>query len=324
VNLKQNIKLIFLLAAITLLFFCQPYSSGYAIERKTLSETLFHRWFDTQDSTWQHGAIAPFICLWLIIREKKPLTSLPEKTSILGLAGCIIALFFYYVGYRANNYYFGALAVYTFIPSAIAWLYSVKHVYQIRFALLVFSFAWPLVFLEESLGFTLRNLMTQSVAFILECIRAPIYRDGTSLISLATDTEKAGSWLSLNVEGPCSGMRSLFALMLVSLLYAYFRQPSDYRRLLLFITSVPLAVIGNMVRVFLLIIGSALFGQSFAVGNSQKEMSAFHLAAGVVVFVVAVIGMELCSKIINRICNKNSIRQSHRSRVVDYTTNTNP
>jgi exosortase len=288
-----------ILLALVLLVILQPYSAGYSDFRKSLGLILWQRWFDAQDSTWQHGVLAPLISGWLIWRQRLSLAALELRPSSIGLLGMLFSLFSYYVGYRANNYYFGALAIYLFIPSATLWIYGMEHLKRIGFALLIFGFTWPVLFLEDSLGFALRNIMTRSVAAILELIGAPIYREGTSLISTATATEKAGTWLSLNVEGPCSGMRSLFALMLVSALYAYFRQGTPLRRLLLFSTSIPLAILGNMVRVFLLIIGSALFGQSFAVGDEQKEVSTYHFVAGIIVFIVAVLGMEAISQLMN-------------------------
>jgi exosortase len=319
---RHHLLLALLVLGLVLLVAVQPYAAGYSDLRKTLATILWQRWFDSQDSTWQHGFLVPFITGWLIWQQRGRLAFLSPRGSWLGLVLLLLSLFCYYVGFRANNYYFGALSIYLYLPAATLWVYGWQHLKQISFALLIFAFAWPVLFLEDSLGFALRNIMTRSVAGILQLIGAPIFREGTSLISSPTATAKAGEWLSLNVEGPCSGMRSLFALMLVSALFSYFRQPTLLRRIALFSTSIPLAILGNMVRVFLLIVGSALFGQDFAVGDEQKEVSTYHFIAGIIVFIVAVLGLEAVSKLMNLKLGK--VKQKKAARVAVSKTDTTP
>jgi hypothetical protein len=87
-------------------------------------------------------------------------------------------------------------------------------------------------------------------------------------------------------------MRSLFALMMVSALFSYFRETSVQRRIALFATSIPLAVLANLVRLLILLAATAIFGQDFAVGNEEKEVSTFHFLSGIAVFVVALAGLQ--------------------------------
>ena len=110
--------------------------------------------------------------------------------------------------------------------------------------------------------------------------------------------------MTLKIDGPCSGMNTLFALMFIALLFAHHQQPTLVRRSLLFALSIPLAIIGNMVRIGMLIAGCRLFGQDFAVGNHENEMSSFHLLAGLAVFVVAFIGLQTASSQMNRWLSK--------------------
>ena len=142
--------------------------------------------------------------------------------------------------------------------------------------------------------------MVRWVAVVLQWLHVPVWKDGTTLWSAPTEGHAEGSWLQLNVDGPCSGMRTLFALMLVSALFAYFRQRTWLRRFALFATSIPLAILGNMVRLFLLIGGSAVLGQARAVGNEETEVTTFHFLAGVAVFIVAVAGMQAISALMDR------------------------
>ena len=113
--------------------------------------------------------------------------------------------------------------------------------------------------------------------------------------------------MTLKVDGPCSGMNTLFALMFVALLFSHHQQPTFLRRALLFALSIPLAIVGNMVRIVVLILGCAAFGQDFAVGNDQTEMSGYHLLSGLLVFVVAFDGLQAVSRQLNRWFRRPSV-----------------
>jgi exosortase len=167
------------------------------------------------------------------------------------------------------------------------------------------------VFLEDSvLLLKLRMMMVNCAATVMSAAGVPTLTDGTTLVSAATAGHDTGGLFRFNVDGPCSGLRSVFALMMVSALFGYFRQRQLWRRLVLFAASIPLAIVANMVRIFILLGGSMFFGQDFAVGNHEKEVSTFHFLAGIAVFVVALSGLQVLSWAITRIFDggKSSIR----------------
>jgi exosortase/archaeosortase family protein len=75
---------------------------------------------------------------------------------------------------------------------------------------------------------------------------------------------------------------------------------------LLFVLSVPLAMLANMLRIVLLIVSAMIFGQRFAVGISDTYTSNYHLLTGIVVFLVAFGGLLLAEKLLNRWYGKES------------------
>lgn len=286
-------------AALALLVGIVPYSGGYEDTRKTIIGILMDRWFASESTTWQYGAIVPFVVAWLIWRRRNLLKTTPIKGRMTGLGVMITAMFSYFVGYKANNYYFGYLAIQLFVLGAVIWQLGWSWMRQLAFPWLVLGTAWPLYFLEDRLGFPLRMLSTEGVMLLVKLLHLPVVAEGTSLFS-ASAGQAVGSWMTLKVDGPCSGMNTLFALMFIALLFAHHQQPTLLRRCLLFAFSIPLAIIGNMVRIGMLIGGCRLLGQDFAVGNHENEMSTFHLFAGLVVFVVAFTGLQAISLQMNR------------------------
>ena len=282
------------MASLVLLVAAQPYAAGYGAFRLTLLEELLIRW---KDPTWQHGFLAPFIAGWLVWKRKDELTALPVKGSALGLAAAVLAMLCYFGGYKANNYYLGAFAVQFYLAGVVVACFGWAHTKRLCFAWLMLGFMWPMVFLEDSLSFRLRVLMVETTSFMLNMIGLETLREGTALISAADTTHAAGQLFSLKVDGPCSGMRSLFALLMVSALFGYFRQKTLPRRLILFLCGFPLAVIANMARLLILIAGSIAFGQEFAVGDQDREVSTFHFLSGILVYLVALAGLEAVGRV---------------------------
>ena len=287
-----------LLAGVFVLFVVQPYAAGYGDLRKSLFSICWDAWMNPQDSTWQHGVLAPFIAAWLVWQRRHSLAHVPTKGVSIGLVISLLALAFYYVGFKAHNYYLGAAGLMLLLVGGVLWIMGWEMLKAVMFSLFILGFMWPLRFLEDTLGFELRFLMVKLVGGVLDLVHAPIVRDGTTLHSSGADGQELGGWLRLNIEGPCSGMRSLFALVMVAALYSYHLTKITWKRAVLLALSLPLAVLGNMVRIFLLIIGSAILGQSIAVGDEEVETSTFHFVAGILVFVVAVMGLQLSARIL--------------------------
>jgi exosortase len=162
------------------------------------------------------------------------------------------------------------------------------------FPLLFLAFAWPMPFLDNVIAFPLRMVMSSAAVFFLDAIGIDVVRNGTGILS-APDPMlgiPAGQKFAVDVADPCSGIRSLFALMMVSALYAQFTLKTWWQKWALFACSAPLAILGNLARILMLTIGTIVFGAEFAIGkNALTDPSWFHMAAGYLVFIVALGGM---------------------------------
>ncbi|MFZ4387861.1 MAG: exosortase/archaeosortase family protein, partial [Chthoniobacterales bacterium] len=131
----------------------------------------------------------------------------------------------------------------------------------------------------------------------------PCLQQGTAIVS-APDFAAglaAGQRFAVDVANPCSGIRSLFALMMVGALFAHFTLKGAWRKWILFLCTPPLAVMGNLARILMLTIGTVAFGSDFALGkNPLEHPSWFHMTAGYLVFIVALCGMMGIGSLLNR------------------------
>ncbi|MCB1278111.1 exosortase/archaeosortase family protein [Prosthecobacter sp.] len=311
-NRKSLIAWGILAISLVLLMAVQPYAAGYGHFRRTILNELLMRW---KDATWQHGALLPFIVGYLIWRRRSEVAQLPESSNRWGLALIVFALFLYFAGFRANNFYCGYLAIMTLLAGASLWFEGMPRSRTRLFAWLMLGFMWPLPFLEESIGYQMRLMMVKTSGFVLNAVGVDSLVSGTALQSMPNVEfgRKAGDLFSVGIAAPCSGMRSLFALLVVGALFSYFRQRVMWRRLALFSTILPIAIVANMVRILVLIFAAMIFGQQWAIGDAEREVSAFHEMTGIVVFLVALLLLQSVSWLLNRLCGGLGFR---RSRIV--------
>ncbi|HBJ82465.1 MAG TPA: hypothetical protein DDZ88_01030 [Verrucomicrobiales bacterium] len=300
--LRNALLVLALGMALLLLVGVQPYAAGYGPFRRTLFDELLMRW---KDPTWQHGALLPFIVGYLIWRRRNEVAPLPVSSSRRGVVLIGFALLLYFAGFRANNFYCGYLAIMTLLAGASLWLQGVPRSRHLLFAWLMLGFLWPLPFLEESIGYQMRLMMVKTTGFVLNAAGVDSLVSGTALQSMPNLElgRKAGDLFSVGIAAPCSGMRSLFALLVVGALFSYFRQRSLGRRLALFSTILPIAILANMTRILVLIFAAMIFGQDWAIGDAEKEVSAFHELTGILVFLVALLLLQAASWLLNRLCD---------------------
>jgi exosortase len=123
------------------------------------------------------------------------------------------------------------------------------------FPVFLVAFCVPLGWSAVSITFPLRLLVCRLVEWISgNILQIDIVRDGTSLM----DPMRTYQY---DVAPACSGIRSLFAIMAVSIIYAFLSFRSWWRRGVLIVSAVPLAVFGNVVRMLTIIVAAEIWGQ---------------------------------------------------------------
>jgi exosortase/archaeosortase family protein len=115
----------------------------------------------------------------------------------------------------------------------------------------------------------------------------PVVRIGTALHSTL------GQGFNLDVADPCSGIRSLTAMMAVAAAYAYVTQPTAGRKWTLFLSAIPLAVVGNIGRILAIGLVAVLFGMPAAMG-------VYHDYSGYVFYAFAMGSIFLVDRALNR------------------------
>jgi exosortase len=90
----------------------------------------------------------------------------------------------------------------------------------------------------------------------------------------------------VRIENPCSGLRSLVALLATGAVFAHLQPGGVVPRAALFLAAVPLAMIGNALRILLVLLVAHYVGV-------EKATGAFHDGSGYVVYGLALSGLLL-------------------------------
>ncbi len=285
-------------AVLLLLFLFWPYQQWDYDKRESIL-IGWARWVSKR-ADWQFCLLVPGLVGWLVWLRRDELCRLPWQGTWRGLLPLGLGLFLYWVGYKANTGYPGFLAVQFVLAGFILLVAGASWMRTLFFAWLFLLFTWPMQPLEDSVASPLRPRTAAMAAAVLNTVGVPAVNEGSALQS-APDAEhglQIGDAFSLDVDAKCSGINSLFALMMISALLGYLALKRPRSRFILFVCAVPLAVAGNVVRLLLLVAGTKQFGVDFAVGRhigEHQEMSPYHTFAGFAVFGIALAGMfALC------------------------------
>jgi len=286
------LEAIVVLALITGLYGFVPYNFGYDSQAHTVFSLIYRSWTDPQTTDWHHGLMVPLISIGLVLHQWKDLKKMPLQSSRAGLAVLVASLAMYWIGYKIDIQIVGFLSLQLMIGGGLLMLvgWPIFRALLFPFAFLIFAF--PFAFLDNLLAFPLRNIMCQLSQGFLNLLGVDTLRVGTALVS-APDYAKGlaqGQRFALDVATPCSGIRSLFALMMVSALYAHLTLRKAWQKWTMFLLSPVLAVAGNFGRMMMLTFGTMFLGSAVAIGT-EEHPTTFHMAAGFFVFVVALVGM---------------------------------
>lgn len=250
---------------------------------------------------WEHGFLVPMAIAFIVYELRDDLAKLIPSPSAWGLPVLAAGLVCYWVGQRVDNHYIGYVALQLLVAAWILTMLGWRFFLALLFPWLFMVFLWPLLFLETYLAFPLRLVMSNASVDALNFFGIDAVKVGTSILSEADPLADlpVGARFSVDVADPCSGIRSLFALMMISALYGFLSFRSWWKHLLVFLSSIPLAILGNLARIVLLTIGTLLFGTKFALGDGIENPSTYHMFAGFFVFAVALAGMFFVVKFLD-------------------------
>ena len=230
----------------------------------------------TTNDNYSHGPLVPLVSLALVASRRERLRALPRAGDWRGLALVALACVLQLLGTRADVFTVqGWSFVVMLFGLALAFLGGPRtRALAFPIGYLVFMLTFP-PFVMNRLSFALKEVAVQFAARAAELLGATLQRSGMTL------------WLAggtLEIENPCSGLRSLLAMLATGVLLASLLSRGWWRRVLLVLLAVPMALIGNAVRITLLVLMAHYVGVKQALGT-------FHDVSGYLTYGISVVGL---------------------------------
>lgn len=241
-----------------------------------------------------YGWYIPLFSLYVLWRERKELRRAVEEDarqkggpgSILGLLVLLPSVFAGFLGARGIQVRLEIVGFVGLLFGLTLTFFGWRTVRRVLFPFGFLLFCLPLHTYLDLVTIHLRMLAVSIACGVLQGCGVGLVREGTMLLS------PAGAF-SIDVAEPCSGMRSLFAMMALTAGYAYFTQPTWLRRGLLFALAIPIAVLGNVSRILSIVAIAATCSADFATGF-------YHDYSGYVIFLVAILLMVATGELITK------------------------
>ena len=251
-----------------------PYLAAFVVAFALLYAQVFvdlvKNWI--RDPNYSHGfAILP-ISAYLVWLRRDRIAAVEPNPNWLGLllvAGSLIMLL---VGTAGVEYFLMRTSAIGVVAGAVLYVGGTRLLRVLAFPLAFSLLMIPLpAIVFYRIAFPLQLLATRFGVSVLQLAHIPVLREG-NVIQLAHTT--------LEVAEACSGIRSLVSLFSLAVLYGYFVATRPMVRAIIAISSVPIAIVANGLRVAGTGIAANYVGPAAATGF-------FHTFSGWLVFVAS-------------------------------------
>lgn len=238
-----------------------------------------------RDPNYHHGFLIPVISGYLLWQRRREWAEDPARPSGWGLVGIVVAAAMLILGSAGAEVFTQRLSLLLLLGSLVLFLHGWRRLRRVAFPLAFLLFAIPLPYLLYfGLTAPMQSLAAKFAILGLKAIGVPLVAQG-NVIHLANG--------SLEVAEACSGIRSLYAFLALGALVAQSTSVPFWGRLLIFLATIPLSVIGNAVRVWASGVGTCMVGPEVTRGT-------VHELFGLLVFAVSLGVFLLFKKVIGR------------------------
>ncbi len=235
---------------------------------------------------YSHGILIPIVSLILIWRERDALTRIPFTGSWSGIVLVLLGVVMWYVAELSTIYVIGQYAFLLVLYGLVLALVGPAGFRHLRMPLLILIFMIPLpAFFSNTLSLKLQLLSSAIGVDLIRLFGISVYLDG-NVIDLGT--------YKLQVVEACDGLRYLFPLMTLAFIVAYLFRAPFWKRTVLFLASIPIAILMNSLRI-------GLIGVTVEHWGAKAAEGVLHDFEGWVVFMISTIALLGLAAVLTRI-----------------------
>jgi exosortase len=243
-----------------------------------------YRAYNAPGSDDSHGNLIPWVVLALFWWKRAALAAVPKQIWAPALTFLLAAVLFHLLGYAVQQPRISVLGFLTGLYGLMGLVWGACWLRASFFPFFLLLFCVPIGSLAEDITFPLRLLVTKlSVGLSHNVLGMDVVRDGTRIFN-STHT------FNYDVAPACSGIRSLVALLALTTIYGFVTFGQSWKRAVMILLAMPLAIVGNVVRLLGIILIADAFGHKWGAFVEQK--------LGFITFLVALAGVVVASHLL--------------------------
>jgi exosortase len=254
-------------------------------------ELIVYRW--ANDPSWSHGFLIPLFSLYFLNQNKSELINTRPKPFYPAIIAIIALIIFHFL--NISYFMVGTLKPLT----ALGTLFFIVLMLG---GFKVIKYTWlPILYLVFAVPLPQR--LYERITIPMRIFAAKISNATLNLVpELEASTRgviidviyKGEAIESLNVAEACSGMRLLMAFVALGVAMAYLHYRPVWQRIILLISTIPIAIFCNVVRV-------TVTGFIYVLGDPKYAKGIYHDGLGMLMLPLAFILYGLLAKFMNNL-----------------------
>lgn len=233
---------------------------------------LIESWLN--NAYYSHGFLVPIVSIYIIWNMRNDLYNIEKKQSQTGLWIFTSGIVIHGIGVLSTIRFLSGLSLVITIFGMVLFLFGWEFVNRVKFPILFLLLAIPVPFIDM-VAPPAQTVSAVASSNIAMGIGIPVERDG-----LVLNTPKG----SFEVALECSGLKSIISLLTISTIYAFILEGGLLMRSIIVLSSIPIAMAGNILRIISVLEVAQIYGQETAINY-------FHDFSSLMVFSVAIIGL---------------------------------
>lgn len=252
-----------------------------------LMAALFHesflwmadQWFNTEE--YSHGVMIPAVAAYLAWQRRARLVHDTQSANVFGLGLMVLALGMFVIADLATIYV-GVLLSFLLCFYGLVWMtLGWRNTRELLAPLFILVFMVPLpAFINNNLSAELQLISSQLGVAFIRLFDISVYLEG-NVIDL-------GSY-KLQVVDACSGLRYLYPLVALGFILAYLCEIPLWKRAILFLSTIPITVIMNSIRIGAIGVSVEYWGPEMAEGLLHDIEGWFMFMASLAVLIAELI-----------------------------------
>lgn len=226
-------------------------------------------WSDFE-SFYAFGFFMIAFLAYLFIQHKDYLLNIPKSKSLLGIPLLLAGSFLYIAGIKGSMEFLVSSSLPLFLGGIILTLYGRKTFLYILLPLVLFALTLP-IFPLHRITMPLQMVSADLASGLLRFLGISSFNEGSIIF-----VER----FRLSVTPGCSGLKSLYSVFFISIIYSYFINAKIIKKLGFVLISLPLALLLNAFRI--VTVGF------YALYNGYNGIDKFHDDMGLVFYVIAI------------------------------------